>query len=503
MTVSTTTSLASYTGNGATVAYPVPFRFLDDADLRVSVDGTLLEITTDYSVEGARDESGGTVTMVSAPVNGANVLIERSMDMVQPVDLITGGAFRAQTHEDALDRLTMLIQQVDSGQSQSLRLADSSAGDQYLYGDAATRAGKVVVFDASGNAGLATAADFGAVVVTPFAETVLAGATAAAVRATLGSAGSGANADITSLNPASASGDSRLYKETSDLFFTLAGYGSGIEPVFGLDRANGTKDSPSPVLTGDVLGYSAYCRGYGGTTWTIGGYGYFEAAENYNDTTGNKGTNYWLKLRNIGAGAGLSSFGFMYDGRLVINRTTDDGSGAKLQVNGGINATSIKKNGIEVGTRNVQYGQIVSATGTSTIPNDDTVPTNTEGTQIATLTITPSSASKKVRLSCSLSAYIYAPAASVEVGVILALFRGSTCVATSRVRQQQDSATGNATGEFVMGIETVDSPASATSQTYTLRIGRFGAGTWYANGPVTVDHGGVLDNTYLIAEEID
>ena len=174
-----------------------------------------------------------------------------------------------------------------------------------------------------------------------------------------------------------------------------------------------------------------------------------------------------------------------------------------MQVNGGINATSIKKNGIEVGTRNVQYGQIVSATGTSAIPNDDTVPTNTEGTQIATLTITPSSASKKVRLSCSLSAYIYAPAAYVEVGVILALFRGSTCVPTSRVRQQQDSATGNATGEFVMGIETVDSPASATSQTYTLRIGRFGAGTWYANGPVTVDHGGVLDNTYLIAEEID
>ena len=310
-------------------------------------------------------------------------------------------------------------------------------------------------------------------------------------------AAKGENSDITKLSGiAEPSGGIGIdgYR-TGTLYFQWTGYTNN--PVIRFRRAEGTRASPTKALNSTLLGQIEF-QGHNGTSFVNGAYIRATASGDYSDT--NNGAiidiyntpNTSITPRRVWRydedGSWYSDYSGTVAGSLIINGSLTVGG---VPVPGAVY------------TRNVQYSQIVSATGTSSIPNDDTVPTNTEGTQIATLTITPSSASKKVRLSCSLSVYIYAPAASVEVGVILALFRGSTCVATARVRQQQDSISGNAIGEFAMGIETVDSPASASSQTYTLRAGRFGGGTWYVNGPTTVDHGGVLDNSYLIAEEID
>lgn len=187
MTVSTTTSLVSYTGNGATTEFPVPFKFLDDADLRVSVDGIVQTFTTDYSVTGAGDESGGTVSMLSAPDNGDTVLIERVMTPTQSVDLITGGAFRAQTHEDVFDRLTMLVQQLYSDMIRALKLEPGVAIDQSVYGSASDRAGKTIAFDDDGNAILATLASLTtAIPVTTFAESILNDVDELSVRETIG-----------------------------------------------------------------------------------------------------------------------------------------------------------------------------------------------------------------------------------------------------------------------------------------------------------------------------
>lgn len=134
MTISTTASRISYNGNGTTVAFSFPYRFLTNADLvvvRVAANGTetTLALGTDYTVTGADDDAGGTVTCVSAPASGARLVIYRSVDITQEVDYITGDSFPAETHERALDRLTMVAQQLQDAVDRSAKLSETSTAD--------------------------------------------------------------------------------------------------------------------------------------------------------------------------------------------------------------------------------------------------------------------------------------------------------------------------------------------------------------------------------------
>lgn len=134
MTISTTASRISYNGNGSTVAFSFPYRFLTNADLvvvRVAANGTetTLALGTDYTVTGADDDAGGTVTCVTAPVSGARLVIYRSVAITQEVDYITGDSFPAETHERALDRLTMVAQQLQDAVDRSAKLSETSTAD--------------------------------------------------------------------------------------------------------------------------------------------------------------------------------------------------------------------------------------------------------------------------------------------------------------------------------------------------------------------------------------
>ena len=130
MTVTVTTSRVSYAGNGATVAFSAPFYFLASADLVVISTvvatnvSTTLALATDYTVTGAGVASGGTVTTTVAPAVGTTLVIYRSPPITQSVDYQPNDPFPAQTHETALDRLTMIAQRQGELSSRSFRLAD-------------------------------------------------------------------------------------------------------------------------------------------------------------------------------------------------------------------------------------------------------------------------------------------------------------------------------------------------------------------------------------------
>jgi hypothetical protein len=137
MTISTTESRISYAGNGSTTDFSYPYLFLENGDLVVvliSSTGTETAqvLDTDYTLTGAGSESGGTVTMGTAPASGETLVIYREMDMTQETDYIEGDAFPAESHETALDRLTMLIQQVHDQTERSLRTSISSTIDNEL-----------------------------------------------------------------------------------------------------------------------------------------------------------------------------------------------------------------------------------------------------------------------------------------------------------------------------------------------------------------------------------
>lgn len=118
MALETVLNRISYSGNGSTTVFSFPYKFLADADLTViltDADGVSVTktITTHYSISGAGEEAGGGVTMVTAPATGETLVILRDPAATQGVDLRENDSLPAEVVEQALDRLTMLVQRLN------------------------------------------------------------------------------------------------------------------------------------------------------------------------------------------------------------------------------------------------------------------------------------------------------------------------------------------------------------------------------------------------------
>jgi len=126
MTVSTEVSREEYTGNGVTTDFDYRFRVFSADELVVTVADTTenirtLVLNTDYTVTGAGSRNGGKVKLVSALAAGWRIVIERELPVTQESDVRNQGNFFPEVHEDAWDKLTMLIQQTWSFASLALR----------------------------------------------------------------------------------------------------------------------------------------------------------------------------------------------------------------------------------------------------------------------------------------------------------------------------------------------------------------------------------------------
>ncbi|MBO6278772.1 MAG: hypothetical protein J6N20_15350 [Pseudomonas sp.] len=140
MTVTTTLDRQYFDGDGSNKVFPFNFRFFTNDQIYVSLiapDGTitLQNLTTNYTLSGALQAGGGTVTMVVAPpltIPATRVFIQRILPQVQPTSIRNQGKFYPEIHEDAFDRLTMLIQQALAGLSNALQLTFSKTGWNFL-----------------------------------------------------------------------------------------------------------------------------------------------------------------------------------------------------------------------------------------------------------------------------------------------------------------------------------------------------------------------------------
>ena len=121
MTVTTTTTTNTYTGDGTTTAFSFTFEILETTDIKVIVVTTATGVesvrsigtgSTNYAVTGTGNVNGGTVTFVTAPTASETVFLMRNMEFTQPTDYRTNDPFPAETHENALDRMALQIQQV-------------------------------------------------------------------------------------------------------------------------------------------------------------------------------------------------------------------------------------------------------------------------------------------------------------------------------------------------------------------------------------------------------
>ncbi|WP_312388590.1 GDSL-type esterase/lipase family protein [Stutzerimonas nitrititolerans] len=156
MTVQTDTNVARFTGNGAST-YPVGFKFNSASDLVVEKTvistGEVIQLTlnSDYSVKGAGEDGGGSITFLSGnPTSQNSVTVTRVIDLLQETDLRNQGKFYAEVHEDALDRLIMIAQQLQTETKRAIKVPSSDPLPATLP-PFQQRSGMLMSFDEDGN----------------------------------------------------------------------------------------------------------------------------------------------------------------------------------------------------------------------------------------------------------------------------------------------------------------------------------------------------------------
>jgi len=132
------------------------------------------------------------------------------------------------------------------------------------------------------------------------------------------------------------------------------------------------------------------------------------------------------------------------------------------------------------------------ATGTTAIPQDNTIPQITEGTQILSVAITPVRSDSKIRIRIAGNVYMTA-----AYHLSTAVFRDSNANAIAACSQ-------GVTTQFVpLSLEYQEATGSTASRTYSVRIGADStSGAWWINGNNSGQLFGGASRCTLIVEEI-
>ena len=156
MTVSSTTVKKSYNGNGSTAAFTYDFLINTTAELKVIIRSstgteTVKTISSHYNIS---DSSGsGTVTFTSGniPASGETVILIRDTNLTQGTDYVENDPFPSSSHESALDKLTLQVQEVQEELDRAIKLSrtNTMTSTEFTVGST-DRASKILAFDSSG-----------------------------------------------------------------------------------------------------------------------------------------------------------------------------------------------------------------------------------------------------------------------------------------------------------------------------------------------------------------
>ncbi len=112
MSVTETTPVHAFNANGVTTVFNFLFQVLDSSDLRVQVDGQDKIVGSEYTVSGVGNSDGGNVTFLTAPPNGARVVVFRDSALARKTDYQDNGDFRAATVNSDFDRIWLALQEM-------------------------------------------------------------------------------------------------------------------------------------------------------------------------------------------------------------------------------------------------------------------------------------------------------------------------------------------------------------------------------------------------------
>ena len=159
MTISSTTTKNSYSGNGSTTTFAYSFYIPVSTDIQVIVRSSTGTETvksegtgsTNYAITNVGNANGGNIVFVTAPASGETVVLRRNTAKTQATDYVANDPFPAETHESALDKLTIIGQDLQEQIDRSIKLSRTNTMTSTDFTTSATdRASKILAFDSSG-----------------------------------------------------------------------------------------------------------------------------------------------------------------------------------------------------------------------------------------------------------------------------------------------------------------------------------------------------------------
>ena len=141
----------------------------------------------------------------------------------------------------------------------------------------------------------------------------------------------------------------------------------------------------------------------------------------------------------------------------------------------------------------VKFGTIPGMSGTTTMPDEDTAPSNTDGTQVWTETITPTEADSKIRIGSSM----VASGSNSNTKIRIVVYRDGVPIGESH-----HDVTGTNSGSGI-SFTFYDEPNTTSAIVYTCRVGKSNGGTWYINqfpGVTLAENPWVQQNAYTVEE---
>jgi hypothetical protein len=150
MTVSSTVVRNSYAGDNSTTQFTYTFPIHSTSELKVILRSsagveTVQTLNSDFTINDTG--TGGTVTFTTAPATGVSVVLLRDTNLTQDVDYIANDPFPAETHEGALDKIVLSVQELQEEIDRSIKVSRTAPiNNSQITDDATARAGKLLGF---------------------------------------------------------------------------------------------------------------------------------------------------------------------------------------------------------------------------------------------------------------------------------------------------------------------------------------------------------------------
>jgi len=451
MSVETELNNIQYSGNNSTsIAYCVPFYFFEDKDLKVVVTDqagtdTLLLHPNDYTVSGEGNIHGGSITTTAPWPSTFKVTTYREIRATQTTVYEENANFPAKSEERALDKLTMLVQQLARKLNQTFRIRESD--------------GKIAESGKIPNSVLGIGAD-------------------------------GAPIFRTADEVASFLNLSQQFFDRPTKTFLNQSERSLAVPEF-VGQLGSQRDNTSIwIATGTTAGsWAAYSAGTGGVTLSMLAEGILA-----NSIAGR------AKMEDGFLSANASGRAKMADAYLTLAKLatgifTADAAGRGKFASGFVDPSltqaglwnAIAPPGAVLQTVYAEY--TANSDMSVIIPNDDSPPQITEGTLVLSGSITPSTPASKIKI------FFHGSVAGNATYNSAAVFRNSI---TSAIAASMDDTSNGAIKPII--IDYLDAPASTSVQTYTIRVGPH-AGVIRMNGSYIGRYlGGAMRATLTLQE---